>query len=65
MPETVPPLNKSEIQINHDLTNVGIALDALIEALSATDAPKSRHRSILITELEKTRAFANYALMKE
>lgn len=35
-----------------DLGQIQFVLEAIVSALQAPDAPRSRHRSILITELE-------------
>jgi hypothetical protein len=55
----------TQIEINADLTHVRCVIAAMVEALTASDAPKSRERSLVVTKLEEAAMWANEGLRKE
>jgi hypothetical protein len=63
--ENTPSPKPTQLEINSDPTHVRCIIFALVEALTAPDAPKSRERSLVVTKLEEAAMWANEVLKKE
>ena len=63
--ENTPSEKPVQIEINSNLTHIRCLIALMVEALTATDAPKSRERSLVITKLEEASMWANEGLRKE
>ena len=64
MENTLSP-KPTQLEISADLTHVRCVIEAIVEHLTAKDAPKSRERSLVVTKLEEAFMWANEGLRKE
>lgn len=62
---TTKQMATGTLEINHDLTNIRVIVEACRDALIAPNAPKSRERSLVVTKLEEAFFFAGEGLRKE